>query len=661
MARRPRTLEELNRVITGERISAGHLETLIKGYDRIPYNKRKLDEYLEKLKETVNSERERLEILEDLKDLSAGLAGSNSDLVKSLKQQITSLSKILKVQRSWRDEVNKIGRAYSKVLRSNEEIFKISHQMQLESNVTWKNYTKLYDGAYQSARKMTREVGKSLLVAKDYIQAQNKLLGTGWKNIKPADLVNVASSVSSLTLTLGTVPEDLAMAFQISYRQFGSQTDKFITSLGNRINAFSETFGAKLGDLTNVVSDMMASNSFIARNNMEAQVLANESLLKAASLSAAIGVSSSNFISSLAGVAQFGTMEEMSKIYQGGAMLQGFDTAQFQEQMVGQDYEGATMSLFRSVADTLNSIDDHYLRAEYMQRIGGTFGLSRDDLLMIMQNSDNINAYSEDLQEKLKGIDTSMVDELRDLKMNWTDRLERWIENTPITQGIGGILQSAGLFGTADYLKSILTWVQIIGAKFVLGSAGGALGKIGTTAIGQKILGTGSGTGNIGLLGLAKSPLGIGLGGLGIAAGGNILGSSIQQDMSRSDTGANLLGGALNVGSGALGGAMIGSAIPVVGTLAGTLAGAAIGATVGAVNTFMSARERERSIIEEIDERASAGESQTMMVSTGNPIVDTLEKINTNLTNVINGNFSESRRFQVVLDTYKKTTTYEGL
>lgn len=654
--RKPKTLAELSRVITGDSMTSGNFEFLLKSYDKIENSKKLIDEYLIQLVKTVKSERERLNILEDLHDVTVEIAGENSALVKSLRQQILGLERVTRKTGDWRREVYKLSRIYDNIIKQNSEIFKISHEMQLESNVTWKNYTKLYQGAYESAREMNREFGKSLVVAKDLVETQNKLLGTGWKNIQPATLTKVSSAVALLQNTLGSFPTELANAFQISYRQFGDQTDKFVTNLGNRLNAFSDTFGVNIGMLAGAVADMMESNSFLARNNMKAQTLANESLIKAAALSGAIGLTSTSFLSTLAGTAQFGTMEEMAQVYQGGALLQGFDTASFQNKLIGMDYEGATTDLFSSISDTLNGISDHYLRAEYMKQIGGTFGMSREDLLMIMQNGENLNAYSEDLQEKLKGMDMSMTDEIRDLRMNWPDRFERWLENTPVSQGIGGLLQELGLYGTYEPLKSIANWVHIIGTKYmsesiisgaktVLGSSSGGA----TQALNRLPSPTNSAIG-MGTLG----KVGLGVGGAGILTAGNMLGSSIQGDLSRSDASANTLGGMANIGSGIIGGAMIGGSF---GGLPGAAIGAGIGGIVGGINTILSKQNRDRSIIEDISEKASSS-ADVDPVQTSDPIVNAINQMNANLTNVLNGNFTETRRSQFVLNTYHKTTTY---
>ena len=59
----------------------------------------------------------------------------------------------------------------------------------------------------------------------------------------------------------------------------------------------------------------------------------------------------------------------MSGIFQGGALLQGFDTSAFQGQMLSGNADQAISSLFESIYGTMSGLgDDHYLRNEYSNK-----------------------------------------------------------------------------------------------------------------------------------------------------------------------------------------------------------------------------------------------------------------------------------------------------
>ena len=145
--------------------------------------------------------------------------------------------------------------------------------------------------------------------------------------------------------------------------------------------------------------------------------------------------------------------------------------------------------------------------------------------------------------------------------------------------------------------------------------------------------------------------LGAGLLGAGIGVGGNVLGRSIQTNTNMDSFTANAAGGITNIGSGIAGGAMIGSVIPGIGTLAGGI----IGGVAGGINTLLGAKERKSAMQDLEDERRAKARS-TGPVATGDPIVDAINGMNANLTNVLNGNFSESRTYQYIEATKSKTT-----
>ena len=66
-----------------------------------------------------------------------------------------------------------------------------------------------------------------------------------------------------LQRTLGGLDDRLVMAFQTSFRQFGSQTDTFITQMGNRLNAFSNTFGIQVSALQGAVAEVISTNALL--------------------------------------------------------------------------------------------------------------------------------------------------------------------------------------------------------------------------------------------------------------------------------------------------------------------------------------------------------------------------------------------------------------
>jgi hypothetical protein len=293
-----------------------------------------IEDVMQRLKERVPQEKQRLEYYKKLLDYVKKQYNRNSeksisvlsDAIKKSEELVELEEKRTTTQRGLNALLGDGNKLLQKAIANNAELFKISHNMQLESNVTWKNYTKLYNEAYKSVGEANREIGQSVHNVKDLVSVQNQLLGAGWKNIDTKTLTSVSTSVMGLQRTLGKLDARLITAFENSYRIFGDSTDMFVTAIGNRLNAFSNTFGIQIGMLRDAVVNMADANNFIHRSNMQANLRANESLIKAAALSGAIGLTSTTFLSSLAKTTQFGTMEEMSQIYQGGALLQGFDT-----------------------------------------------------------------------------------------------------------------------------------------------------------------------------------------------------------------------------------------------------------------------------------------------------------------------------------------------
>ena len=664
--RAPKTIAELSRVIGINARTSREIAEYLNSISPAQF-----DEIIKKINQLYKAEEDRLKTLEKINSIYVNytrLVGNNrveeSAIYQILEDQRESLADRLAVSKKINDASHKYadilkkvaGPALDYVLKQNQEIFKVAHEMQLESNLTWKQYSEVYDKAFEATRNLNREVGQSIANAKDIIQTQNTLLQAGFRGLDATTLTNISSSAYMMAQTLGKFPEELAVAFRQSYRLFGEQTDQFVTNLGNRLNAFSNTFGVSLGMLTGVVSEMMTSNSFIFRNNMQAQTAANENLIRAAALSGAVGLTSTNFLSSLAQTAQFGTIEEMSAVYQGGALLQGFDTGSFQSMMQGGQYQDATQMLFGSISQTLGGIQDQYLRAEYMQRIGSSFGLSRDELLLITQNAENLGEYTEMLEGKVRDLDTSMVDELSELRMSLSDRLENLFSSGTAAQNLSKILQDTGLVGTAGYLKAITGMLSlIIGKQSGLGNVAGSLISsamgVGTPAAPGSVLGGGASS----FMGTGVSAgkfLGTAGSGLAIGTLGNVAGRSIQANTNLSNAGANIGGGLVNIGSGAAAGAMIGSVIPVIGTTAGAI----IGGTLGAINTYIGAKERE-SAMQELEDQRRASARQARTVVTGDPVVDAINSMNANLTNVLNDNFGESIRWSFIADTQNKTST----
>lgn len=661
----PKTLAELARVIgSGSKPSLESFALLSRAQEG------RVQRIVNNIEKAYDKEEDRLKIYEMMYDKLGDNLDRESALGKVLVEKVEKArelraeqEKIVEQAKKYGDVLQNVsGKILSKILEQNKQIFQTAKDMQLASNLTWKEYSQAYNQAFEATRRINKEVGQSITNAKELIETQNFLLQSGFRNIETADLTNISASVFAMTRTLGDFPNELLLSFQQSFRLFGQQTDQFVTSIGNRLNAFSSTFGFSIQMLTQTVAAMTQENAFLFRNNMRAQVQANENLMRAAALSGAMGLDSAAFISRLASTSQFGTMSEMADIYQGGALLQSFDTSQFQQSMISGDAGSATEMLFRSIGQTLSSIDDQYLRAEYMQRIGGAFGLDRSDLLAITNNAGNMDEYLAKMQEDLLDVDSSMLNELSELKMSLVDRVGNWWESTGAAEGTGKLLQDLGLVGIDGSLRFIQGQLAvIIGKQFGVGGiAGRAAGRMfggGTGGIGGVSIG---GASNAPFAFTGAQSLGMGLGGAAVGIGGNVLGRSVQTNLSNEN--GNLIGGAINIASGAAGGAMIGSIVPGIGTAIGAGIGAAVGGIAGGINTYLGAQERKTTMQEmEDQERAAARQRLQGPSSTGDPVVDAINNMNSNLTNVLNSNTAESIKMSFVLDTANKTAAgFEG-
>ena len=701
--RTPKTLKDL-----AIALKLGNSNYPIIKYLRDERSEEELENFLKQIKSIFKVEEDRLDIYKELIALQEAFSDSSekyakyaNDLVKNTKV----LAGLIKEELKTKKELKNIDHDINKLLRNrlslqehinsllaagvryNQEIFKTAQEMQLQSNITWKEFRELYNESYNAARRMNAEVGKHVHNSKELIKMQNELLREGWKDIDPTTLSNVSASVTLMAKTIsgfgGTFPAELLEAFQLSYRQFGSQTDEFITHLGNRLNAFSETFGTSIGMFSGLITQMMSSNSFIARSNMQAQIQANENLMKAAALSGAIGLTSTNFISQLAGVTQFGTASQMASLYQGGALLRDFSVYDFQQQMQNLQYDEAISSLFESIHKTLTGIDDQYLRAEYMERIGSSFGLSREDLLRIMTHGGNLDQYEEDIQEKLLNVNTSMVDELKDFKITLVDQIDNIFANSSINQTLGTLFNEFGLYGIEGHLKKIQGILTAILVKDFISrefkdlikaftfKIGGGLGAGGLMSITPEMVGVAQGTNVSGLTGTgAGGARVVALGGMGRVLGGGALAiggmhlsnrltaSSVNPDISDSSATWRQVGGLLgSIASGAAGGAIIGGGIP----------GAVIGGTVGLISGIASIQKAEQE--RRYNLRQAELELRTDRVNrlketnygeiyrkTGNAIVDAIYETNADLINVLTDKFTEQIRAQFLIKTMENTS-----
>lgn len=628
---------------------------------------------LNELKKVYKLEEDRLEVYKTLLGIIKVYNKEEVFLAKELEKRIKKEKAILdknkeiaeqqkkskELSKQQADTIRKdVGAALDTIIKKNKEIYEISHELQLQGNMTWKQYTQLFDQAYQTTRDMNKELGKQLFTTSEIVKAQNAMVSAGWRNIDTAQLTSLSAQAALLTRTLGQFPIELQHAFQMSFRQFGSQTDMFVNAMGNRLNTFSNTFGITVNMLSQTVSSLMASNTFIARNNMNAQIMANQSLMQAVALSTQVGINSPSFLTGLSNTAQFGTASQMASMYQAGAYLKDFSTSKFQDMLMNQDYYGATQNLIGSIGSTLGGMEPGYLRNEYMQRIGQGFGLSQDDILQIMTNGNNLSAYTADIQSKLLDVNTSMEDEIKELRMTVVQQLENWWTSSPASQAIGGILQETGLYGMGGLLKSTnaillaqLALQTMTGGKTAIANTlslvtkatgRGALDVAGLSAssLGG---GIGSGLGAASKMGsVAGSGLKMGLGGLAVGGLSNYIGSDIIAKNDSAGLSADIAGGGINILGGIAGGAMVGS------MFGGPLIGGLVGGTLGLINTLSSIDKRNAKL-EEIDSRERAARRQSQVVKTGDPVVDAINNMNQNLSNIISGEFNQSRTTEILL------------
>lgn len=567
-------------------------------------------------------------------------------------QRVKAAEKQKKVQEGINKVLSQTQKAMENIVKSNQQIYETSHKMQLEGNVTWREFTKLYDNAYQSARKLNSEIGKQLFTARELIGVQEKLITQGWKGLDATTLGNVTASVSLLTRTMGNVDDRLVKAFEGSYKQFGDSTGFFVEQLGDRLNNFSNSFGMTVSMLQGTIADMMSANTFLARNNMNAQIRANESLMQATALIAQVGIETTGFMNALSRVSQFGTAEQMGGIFQAGALLQDFSAGDFQSKLRGQDYAGATQDLIGSIYQTLNSMEEGYLRNQYMQMIGSGFGLSQDDLLEIMAHGGKLDEYAIEIQEKLAESSGSMEQELRDLHMDLKQRFENWWENSGFAQGLGKILNEVGLYGFAPFAFTLVMQLNKIianqGASIIAGGgkATGSGGIINAMGGFRDLKGAPISGG---------AALGRGLGGLGIATASTAIGRAGQAQDNRA---LNIGGGMLNVLGSAAGGALAGSMFGVPGAVVGGL----IGAGSGIYNTIIGANERRQAQAQAEDERrvARRQQQQQSTSSSQDPTIILLESINrgiNNLTETVDSNAVASRTLTTRLEVARITST----
>lgn len=559
------------------------------------------------------------------------------------------------------------------MIRQNREIYEISHNMQTESNITWRQFTELYQGAYQAARQMNAEMGKQVLVAKDIVATQDKLLSAGWKNIDASTLTNVTGSMALLQRTLGGLDDRLIHAFEISFRQFGSQTDTFITNMGNRLNAFSNTFGMTVSALSSAVADVVNVNTFIARNNMNAQLQANESFMQAASLSSLVGITSFNYLSSLAKTAQFGTASDLISIYESGAYLQNFNTAGFIDQMSsGNTYE-ANQELISSIYNTLTGMEDNkLLRNQYMQSIQKGFGFSQEDIVAILNQGGNLDTYDAEVRDKLLGVNNSMLDELKDLKMTFVDQVKNWFTNSRFSEVLGSTMNELGLYGLSDPVRQIRNLLLYSAGKntdlgsLLFGTAKGSSGATGATGATSLLT---AGTSQV-PASQAAIPIttpyqsnltsaqrfGIGfLGAQGMIASQSYGYNTIANNAENTNS-ANALGYGANILGGAASGAMIGSLIPGIPGI-GTGIGAGIGALIGVATSLVAADKQKDAMSELEATKREQRRANLTTAYTDDPIINTINSGVLSIVSAITNEGENTRSFNTRIDLSNKGTT----
>lgn len=605
-----------------EEFLKGNLEPLkefLKGLEKIQAKGFDISKVMKTVKDDLIGWGEVLEAnFQDTTKIQEGIKAID-ETNKNILRTEENKKKVLETQKKLYADVK---RALDGLLKTHQEIYKTSHDMQLEGNITWREFTKLYEEAYTAARKLNDEVGKQLFTAKEMIGVQEKLITQGWKGLDATTLSQVTSAVTLMTKTMGNVDDRLVKAFEGSYKQFGESTSTFLISLGDRLNNFSDSLGVTVGMLQGVVAEMMSSNTFLARNNMQAQLRANESLMQATALVAGVGIETTNFINQLASIAQFGTAEEMSGLFQAGALLQDFSTGEFQAQLQRQEYFPAAEDLISSIHKTLNGMGEGYLRNQYMKTIGTAFGLSQDDLLEIMTHGGDLTELTSKIEKQLEESDKSMQEEIKGLKVAIVDQVEAWWQNTSMSEHLGKFMNDNGLYGLAGIIKTPLLYIAAKVKQIADQKVLGLSDKLSVTDTTSKAAG---GTSVFAPVGKGSRLAKIG-GGLLIAEGGNIAGSAIQQSNILPSTAAQYTGGAVQTLAGIGGGILAGSAFGVPGMIVGGLAGGAY----GLYNAHKdSAKRKEADAIakeERIKAEKAAAYGQTS-TTTNDPVVALLQEI----------------------------------
>lgn len=582
----------------------------------------------------------------------------NKEITKQLQKQADSASRIDRLYKT-------LGKSLDYIVKQNHEIYKTSHEMQLQGNITWREFRELYNGAYESARQLNREIGKHLYTARELVATQEKMISTGWKGLAPENLVNVTQSMALLQRTLGDLDARLVNALQISYNQFGARTDTFVTQLGNNLNAFSDSFGLTTAALQGAVAEMLEVNTFIARNNLTAQIAANTSFMQAAALSSGLNMQNINFIGQLTRVSEFGTMSDLADLYTSGALLEGFNASDFITGLQSGDYLDQTRSLIKSIRDTLRGMEDNkLLRNEYMKRLQSGFGLSQGDLIAIMNAGDNLEKLEVEINEKLLTASNSMVDELDNLKVTIIDQVENFWANWHVSQGFGKVMNELGLYGLMDpitKIKNILLLDKGISlGKTIMGVGGTAAGASQAAAYATAqargldpfppVVPMGAGT-----------RLGLGIGGLVLGGLSSHIGTGLQTDITRSQAEANL-GAGINILGQATSGALMGAAL-TGGTPVGIGVGLIAGLAKGIYDASQADRQRKTALeqrqtaLEELDAQERRNRRAAQVIETGEPIIDTLNHGFASVVNAITGEGEKTRTLTTVVDLIDKGST----
>jgi hypothetical protein len=576
----------------------------------------------------------------------------NKEITKQLQKQADSASRIDRLYKT-------LGKSLDYIVKQNQEIYKTSHEMQLQGNITWREFRELYNGAYESARRLNREIGTQLYTARELVSTQEKMISTGWKGLAPENLVNVTQSMALLQRTLGDLDARLVNALQISYNQFGARTDTFVTQLGNNLNAFSDSFGLTVASLQGAVAEMLEVNTFIARNNLTAQITANTSFMQAAALSSGLNMQNINFIGQLTRVSEFGTMSDLADLYTSGALLEGFNASDFITGLQSGDYLDQTRSLIKSIRDTLGGMEDNkLLRNEYMKRLQSGFGLSQGDLIAIMNAGDNLETLEAEINEKLLTASNSMVEELAGLKVTLIDQIENFWANWHVSQGFGKVMNELGLYGLMDpitKIKNILLLDKGISlGKTIMGVGGTAAGASQAaayaTAQAQGLAPTLTPVVPMG----AGTRLGLGIGGLVLGGVSSHIGTGLQTDITRSQAEANL-GAGINILGQAASGALMGAAF-TGGNLGGIGVGFIAGLAKGIYDASQADRQRQTAL-EELDAQERRDIRAAKVIETGEPIIDTLNHGFASVVNAITGEGEKTRTLTTVVDLIDKGST----